>query len=420
MKRILTLCLVLVSIATFAGATIKVETETWFDANTLQYSEYSPTYNSSFFNPGGQFFLGRAYLTISGDLGTDYWGDPIKERVTFDFANASTNNPAGIIKYAYFDYDLLRISYDSVDATGQSNTTKLGAIVFDCGLQPVYFGNIAFWNYALPIKDATELYTKVQYPGDNPGNGMLSSTNYTGVKPTASADFGFGLSGKLLPIPNMTSYLIFYSLQMLDGDGYTRYFNNNGFPENNPVGQTNDNNFAYQASAWLCPLDGTMIGGTYRVYSYDDNAIGGKINNTETSFDVTLSAKNVMGIPVDFLVQYINETSTNNWAAPNNGSVSAAAYDYIGDVFSVSLGYGFFDWAVEPMIRYDYFNPNASQSVADVSSSILYVGGSIKLDANNLTMKPMVGFYLTQNGQPSSDWLVWLEFAYKLNFTIWQ
>jgi hypothetical protein len=77
------------------------------------------------------------------------------------------------------------------------------------------------------------------------------------------------------------------------------------------------------------------------------------------------------------------------------------------------------------MIRYDYLNPwtgatNSSGSFQDVSSSILYFGGSIKLDQNNLTFKPLVGKYLTENGQPSGDWLIWVEFAYKLNFTIWQ
>ncbi len=410
MKRILTLCLVLVSIASFAGATIKVETETWLDANTVQVS----TSSSPELNPGGSFFLGRAYLTLIGDLGTDFYGDPIKERVTFDFANATSSGAAGIIKYAYFDYTLLKNFWDPNG--GQK------FLVFSAGLIPVYFGNIQFWQYVLPIKDATELYKGVSYTyGYIPSTSK--PTNYTGIAPTASADFGLMLSGKFLPIEGLTSSLISYYLQFLNGEGYKTFVNNNGAPYINA--STNGSDFAYQASAFVSPIDGTMIGGTYRIDSYDDATIGTGVHNTETSYALLLSARNVMNIPVDFTAQYISETSTNDWlpysVAKNN--TTPYGYDFTGVVYSISLGYGFLDWAIEPMIRYDYYNPDTTvsngQNGTDVSGSILYIGASFKPDPN-LTIKPMYGMYMTENGKPSQNYLVWLEFAYKLNFTIWQ
>jgi hypothetical protein len=439
MKRILTLCLVLVSLAlltSFARATITVENETWLDVNSLQVGtgNYSALYNDQALMPGGHFFLGREYLTFKGDLGTDFYGDPIYERVTFDFANATSTGANGIVKYAYFDYPLLKMETPIVDGD-QTNTVKLNALVFSAGLQPVYFGNISFWQYVLPIKDATELYAKPSYVGVNGATGAISLTNYSGIDPTPSADLGLGLSGKLITLPGITSSLISYYFQFLDGDGYKVIQNNSGLPANSPFGSTNGGNFAYQATVFISPLDGILIGGTYRNLQYDDgNSITTIIpNSTETSYDLMVSARNVMGIPIDFLFQYIDEACTNNWAAYTEntnatggskaGLASSEGYDFNGVVYTVSIGYGLMNWTIEPMIRYDYYNPDTGiyngQNGANVSNSILYLGGSLKLDPN-LVVKPMVGFYLTENGQPSSDWLVWFEFAYKLNFTIFQ
>ncbi len=417
MKRILTLSLLFVSLSSLAMATIKVETETWFDGNTVVTTNSNPL-----LNPGGQFFIGRAYFTLIGDLGTDFYGDPIKERVTFDLANATATGAAGIVKYAYFDFNLFKTAYTSITG-GQTNTAKLNSIVFSAGLVPVYFGNISFWSYPLPIKDASELYSPVNYNyGVNTTNSkqtnMVLQTNYSGIKPTGSADFGFTLSGKLLPIEGLTSSLISYYLQILNGDGYKNLDNNNGAPYVN--GATNWNNFAYQGSIFLSPLEGTLIGGTYRYVGLDDTSSF----NTENSFALIADAKNVMGIPVDFSFEYVNESVTNKAYSFQPSSVtgySGFKNDFNGVVYSVTLGYGFMDWAIEPVIRYDFFNPNTiTTNNKDVSGSILYAGASIKLDANNLTMKPLVGFYLTENGAPSKNYLVWLEFAYKLNFTVWQ
>ena len=437
MKRILTLCLILGSIASFAGATVNLSTETWFDYNTLVTGPNGSTASQNIntnaqLNPGGQFFIGRAYLTLSGDLGTDFYGDPIYERITFDFANAALSNAAGLIKYAYFDYDLFKTTYTSMsDDMSQTNSTSLKSIVFSAGIVPVYFGNISFWQYPLPIKDAVELYKNDSeyYYGEQGPIASSAQTNYKpGLKVCDSADLGLMLSGRIIPIEGVTSSLVSYYIQLLNGEGYKNYLNNNGAPYNSYYAATNinagnggyGNTLTYQFSLFLSPLDGTLIGGSYRVnpYDYADNG------NNETYLDLMVSAKNVMGIPIDFVFQYINENVTNNWSSGVT-TTDPCGNNFNGVVYSVSLGYGFADWAVEPMIRYDYLNPwtgatNSSGSFQDVSSSILYFGGSIKLDQNNLTFKPLVGKYLTENGQPSGDWLVWVEFAYKLNFTIWQ
>jgi hypothetical protein len=305
---------------------------------------------------------------------------------------------------------------------------KLQSVVFSAGLMPVYFGNLSFWSYPLPIKDASELYSPVNYNyglaglGKN-GAGIFgygSSTNYAyGIKPTASADFGIMLSGKFLPIEGLTSSFISYYIQMLNGGGYKNGIdNNNGAPFIN--GATNENNYAYQGSLFLSPLDGTLIGGTYRYVQYDAT----ENFNTESSYAIILNAKNVLNIPIDLSIEYVDEYVTNT--AYSFQPASATSYngftnDFNGVVYSITLGYGFADWTIEPLIRYDYFSPNTiTTNGGDVSSSILYVGASIKLDANNLTMKPLFGYFLTENGAPGVNWIVWLEFAYKLNFTIWQ
>jgi hypothetical protein len=357
-----------------AFAELKAESLTWLDVEeTIDTNTGLPV------DAGGQFYIGREYITLSGDIGKDWFGNSIKGRVTLDPTKSATP-----IKYAYFDWTILKTSYSFVHDE-ETNTVNQNSIVLSGGLMKSYFGNLAFWEYPIPVKDATENYS---------------------VKPGASADFGLMLSGKLFPIDGLTSSLFSYYIQMLNGEkGYETIYSGSFLG-------TNADAFVGQASAFISPLDGFLIGGSYRAQDY--NSVTG---NNETSYAIVATAKDVMGIPVDFVAQYIMMNSTNMFGKPGvNG-----ANNFNGVVYTVSLGYGLFEGAFTPYIRYDAYDQNTASDKTNDSGSLFYIGANIKLDSKNMSIKPLYTMYLTEKDQPTGGkFNIKLEFEYKLNFSIWQ
>ncbi len=380
MKKILGAITLVMILSTAAFAELKVESLTWLDIEETIDTNPSPKVDG-----GGQFYIGREYLTLSGDIGKDWFGDSIKGRVTFDATKAATP-----IKYAYFDWTILKTSYSFVHGE-DTNTVSLASLVLSGGLLKSYFGNLAFWEYPIPVKDATENYS--------------STSQY--LKPAVSADFGLMLSGKLLPVEGLTSSLFSYYIQVLNGEkGYESVYSGSFLG-------TNADSFVGQYSAFISPLDGILIGGTYRYQDY--NLVTG---NNETSYALVATAKDVMGIPVDFVAQYIMMNSTNFYGKAVNGTTNNY---FNGVVYTVSLGYGLFDGAFTPYVRYDFYDQNTASNKTNDSGSLLYIGANIKLDKNNMAIKPMYTMYLTEKDQPTGGkFNIKLEFEYKLNFSIWQ
>lgn len=366
--------LVIAALLMFAAS--QAWSEVKFEA--LAWADYSHTWLQTNFTStnvvvenGGQFYIGRAYLTLQGDIGKDPFGGSLKGRVTLDMSL-----PATPLKYAYLDYKLF--GWDP--------------LVLTLGLLKTQFGNLGFWEYPLPLKDATEMYSA--------------------VAPTSSADFGVGLSGSGVPIDGMTKGLLTYYLQLVNGAGYKTFYT---------AATTSDlSQFALLASVYLSPIDGTKIGFSYRT----EPTIGSQsapilTNSSKNSWAIMASAADLKigdaDIPVDFVFQYIyNENVINTNAF---GNPATLATNLNGSVMTVSLGYGLFDKLLLPYVRLDMVNENSAQTNVATKAynySVLMFGLDYK-PTKNVTFKP---FY-SQNLTTGSIQLM-LEGEFKVNFSIWQ
>lgn len=343
--------------------------------DTLIWADYSKTWNATNFTTtnvvteaGGQFYISRVYVNLRGDIGKDPFGGSLKGRLTLDFAK-----PSFPVKYAYFDYKLF----------------GLDPLVLSLGLLKVTFGNIGFWEYPIPVKDATE--------------------QYSAVKPTASADFGVELSGKALPIKGLTKNLLSYNLQLVNGNGY-----DTASAIFNASTTTDVSQFAGIGSIFLSPIDGTRIGFSYRTEQALSGVMGMSTNLTKSGMAIVAAASDLniadMDIPVDFLFQYVQ--FDQSWQT--NG---AASTNYSGNVISASLGYGLFDKMLTPFVRYDMVTERAGQTNTATKAynyNVLMLGLNYK-PTKNLAFKPFYSLNLT-----SGSFQVMLESEIKLGFSIWQ
>jgi len=369
MKRVIGLSWILLSLAAMAFAEIKVETLAWFD-----YSVSADTNSGNgCVDKGGAFYVPRLYLTVQGDVGNDWFSNPIKARFTVDFAksqfDSTTSSTKSIpIKYAYFDYYLF-------SALGMKNE-----IVLSAGLLKSYFGYIADWSYPIPVKDATE--------------------QYSAVKPSASADFGVMLSGKFMSTEDNKDGIFKYYFQVLNSEGYEKLFTENS---------VQSDNLGLQFSGFVMPLIGLSIGGTYRSVNYNTS------KQKQDAYAAVVAVKNLrlgegetaFTIPVDILFQYVGINSVN---LTNDVTTK-------GSVISTTAGYGFFDNSVTPYVRYDIVNEDDSKTNTDAKLyqySYLYFGINIK-PAKGLTIRPVYGQNMNNN-----DIMAKIEMEYAVNFSIWQ
>lgn len=376
MKKILGIVALLFGAVAVASAEVKVDMLTWFDYTVDAVSNGTQT--------GGQFNISRAYLTLQGDLGKDALGGKIKGRVTLDFAKLQFNqsvvtsvgtNGSGTnktstlasipVKYAYVDYDVL----------------GLKALVFTAGVMKTTFGNIAYWEYPMPVKDITEAYKN--------------------VKCSPSADFGIGLSGSLLPIEGLTKNLFQYNLQLVNGDSYEKFFS---------ISSSDPNIFGGQGSIYILPFDGTRIGFSYRYNETKNNATNWKYEN---AWALMASANNLtigdIKLPLDFLFQMTGLNTLNTYPSTNK-SVN-------GGVISASLGYSFLDGLITPYVRFDSVNEDASQT--NTSSKLyqynwIYAGINSRL-SKGYDIKAFYGYKLEDHEMQAL-----LQFEGKLSFEIWQ
>lgn len=365
------LAALLVIAAGQAWSEIKAETLFWADySHSWIQTNYSAT--NVVVENGGQFYIGRAYITLQGDIGKDPFGGSLKGRVTLDMVQSTP----GYLKYAYLDYKLF--GWDP--------------LVITAGLLKTQFGNLGFWEYPLPVKDATE--------------------TYSAVTPTASADFGVAISGSALPIEGLTKNLVSYYLQFVNGAGYKTAYSSSS--------TTDLSQFAVLASIYLSPINGTKIGFSYRTEpTVGSSAASILTNSVKNSWAVMASASELkigdLELPVDFVFQYIyneNVINTNVYG----GSTTLAA-NVNGNVLSVSLGFGLFDRLIFPYARFDMVNENTAQTNTATKAynyNILMFGLDYK-PTKNMTLKP---FY-SQNLTTGSIQLM-LECEAKLNFAIWQ
>lgn len=379
MKRsLLALVLVLVAVVS-AMAEVKVESLTWFD-----YSQTMDSNTTVAVDKGGAFYVPRAYVTIQGDIGKDWFGNGIKTRVTFDFAKSQFESSATAksfpIKYAYIDYTVKLNSLITNEA-GEEVAKENASLVFSAGQLKSYFGYIADWSYPIPVKDAVEAYSS--------------------IKPTASADFGVMFSGRVMPSDTMKNGLFNWYLQVLNGEGYEKLFSDTSAVSNGAV-----DNYAAQFTGFINVLPGVSLGGSYRYEAFNTSF------KTVDAADIMLVAKDIMlgetVIPVDFLFQYIT-MSTGNATTP-----AASRVYTTGTVLSAMLGFGLLNSTVTPYVRYDMMDPNVSTAVTNDSRSYLYVGAKIN-PTKNLAVKPLFAYTME-----TSDINLKLELEYKIGFSLWQ
>ncbi len=369
MKRIIASCWFLMGIFLISFADIKMETLGWFD-----YSVTTDTNaDNGCIDKGGAFYISRLYVTMMGDVGKDWFSNPIKARFTLDFAKAQFDSTTSSTKsiptnFAYFDYYLF-------SALGIKNEMVLSA-----GLIKSYFGNAVDWTYPLPIRDATE-----QYPA---------------VRPSASADFGAMLYGNLLTTEDNKEGIFKYYLEILNAEGFDKIFNESS---------VESDNLCIQFAGYLMPIMGVSIGGTYRNVNYNTS------KQRQEAYAAIVAAKNikfydenfVITIPVDFLFQYVALTSVN---LTNDVSTT-------GSVISATLGYGLFENTVTPYIRYDIVDENISQTN---TSSKLY---KYSWAYGGINIKPTKGLTirtLYAQNLDSKEIMARLEMEYALSFTIKQ
>ncbi|NPV00136.1 MAG: hypothetical protein HPY53_02025 [Brevinematales bacterium] len=308
MKKLLVAVLMFAAIGVTEAASLKIESLTWLDINKviLTNSEANIT-------TGGSFNISRQYLTFQGSI-----SDAVKARLTIDLANwSATSAPFWyMLKYAYVD---AKISPE---------------LVITAGLQKTYFGNLPYWEYPLPVKDATE--------------------QHSSVAPTASADLGVSISGSVGGMLN-------YHLQMLNGEGY-KYFN-----------VKDDPTYAVIADVNIMPMDKMLMAGVS--FRYNDKESG---TSSASALAVYADLK-VSGLNV--LLQYIALDK-----------VAYATTNFVlGDIISAMVAYDIMP-ELSAMVRFDMVNPNTSASVTNDSYNTLFVGFGIK-PVKGLTIKPMLGYY---------------------------
>jgi hypothetical protein len=341
-----------------AMAEMRVDTQVWLDGN------YG--INNYMITKGGAFYIGRAYLGVSGDMGKDWFGNPISGKLTLDFFNAESGVP---IKYASFDWTLLKITND--------RGAEFTDTVLSAGLIKSAFGNPDY-DYVMPVKPVEE------------------STSVTICK---TADFGAMLSGKFLPDPDKKDGLVRYYIQMLNGEGYNRIFS---------VTDTSTTyDFAGQGTVFLSPVTGLSVGGSYRFVGYDE------LNKKrETSYAFTAIARDIKPgsgeqadvIPVDAQLECIAMNSIT--ATAKTGSTTA-------NIFSIMVGYGFFDKTIYPYFRFEYVDPNIKKlSTVDIDRDY-YLGLNVRPD-KFLSIKPMIDYKSLSRATE-----VRLEFDYKTSFLVW-
>ncbi|MEJ5284613.1 MAG: hypothetical protein ACP5Q5_04205 [Brevinematia bacterium] len=368
MKRILLVCLVIFASFGAIYSEVKLDSLIWFDTEA-----YVDTNQNFFVDKGGAFYIGRAYVNLRGDIGKDWFGNKISGRLTVDFTKPSTP-----IKYGYFDWKFADF------------------LVLSGGLVKSEFGYMPYWEYPIPVKEVADLLKRI---------------------PTESADFGMGISGKFLPIEGLTKNLFYYNIQILNGEGYKALYSGSTSPANDT--------FASQYTLVVSPLNGTKIGGTYRMNPRDHSK---SIQNLywvkSDAYTFYAAAKDIklsddFKIPVDFLFQYISETTT--YDGRTNISLPSTNYSETGYAICVMLGYTLFD-IVTPYVRFDYIEPNIAENKTNDMDQILYLGANIKVDPKgNMVIKPLYQYYLMKgNSEKNNEWLVKLEFEYKIGFSIWQ
>ncbi len=426
MKRMFLVLLICLVCGVSAFSSVTLELQGWADYNQTITTNY-PNYPVE---DGGAFQISRFYVTVQGDIGKDWFGNGLKARFTFDLAKdqfnkvsaatttttkttVSTNSDGTIktnaastststtaltpvpvatpIKFAYIDYAFLT-------ALGLKNE-----VVFSGGLIKSYFGNIADWQYPIPVKDATEMY----------GN----------VKPSASADYGFMFSGKFLSTDDNPNGLVKYYLEVLNGEGYDTLVVD--------ASDNQANNLALQGAAYIMPIQGVSVGATYRmnpVVKMLSSSVTNTTTNTQASYDILLAAKNIaigdLKIPVDFLFQYIGENQSVSLRNADN-SVASTNNVWNGSVVSVMLGYGLLDNTVTPYIRYDIVNENDQAQATNVSSATAVKYSNLFLGLNisptpNLQIKPFYEVTMAPGAKNDGYINFYVQLDYKINFTIWQ
>ncbi|MGC8764862.1 MAG: hypothetical protein ACP5QT_03155 [Brevinematia bacterium] len=368
MKRISIFCMMMLAILGMASAEVKLDSLIWLDTEA-----YVDTNQNFFVDKGGAFYIGRAYVNLRGDIGKDWFGNKISGRLTVDFTK-----PLTPIKYAYFDWKFADF------------------IVFSGGLVKSDFGYVQSWEYPIPVKHIADLLKTI---------------------PTESADFGIGISGKLLPMEGLTKNLLYYNIQLLNGEGYKAFYSGSTSPANDT--------FASQYTLAISPLNGTKIGGTYRINPRDYvTSIQNLYWVKSDAYSVYASAKDVeisenLKIPVDFVAEYV--AINTSYDGTTNIIQPSTNYTVSGYAFTVMLGYTLFD-IFTPYVRYDMVDQNIAENKTNDMDQILYIGANVKVDPKgNMVIKPVYQYYLMKgNKSDLNDWLIKLEFEYKMGFSIWQ
>ncbi len=377
MKRILlTLLVVFASLGTLYSE-VKLDSLMWLDAEA-----YSDTNQTFLVDKGGAFYIGRVYVNLRGDIGKDWFGNKISGRLTVDFTKSTP------IKYAYFDWKFADF------------------LVFSGGLLKNEFGYGINWEYPIPVKDLADLLTIKLHTGGK-------------VSVAPSADFGLGISGKFLPIEGLTKNLFYYNVQVVNGEGYDKLYKGDTTPPNDT--------FASQYTLLISPINGTKIGGSYRINPRDHvNSVQNYYGVKSDALTFYASAKDIkvsedLKIPVDFVFQYISLNATFDGNKTNNYTQGLTNYTINGYAYSVMLGYTLLN-AITPYVRFDTIDPDISESKTNDMDQILYVGANIKADPKgNLAIKPVYQYYLMKHNKSDvNDWIIKLEFEYKIGFSIWQ
>jgi hypothetical protein len=360
MKRMFTVIGLVAALAVFGWSEIKLDTLMWLDYEVQMDSNSMAAATNV--KSGGAFYIGRVYVNLRGDIGKDPFGNKIKGRLTVDFTKSTP------IKYAFFDYSML-----SVLGVGDP-------LVLSAGLLKTYFGNISDWEYPIPVKVSTETYSQ--------------------IKPTASADAGVSLWGKLLPIEGLTKNLLFYNIQVLNGEGYEKIWK--------ATDTTNADRLAAILHGAIMPIDGISLGASYRSQAANDKGIG------EDALALFAQARDLkigdLEIPVDFWFEYMTQTLTNGKTEKGTNST----------LLSFTLGYGLFDKLLTPYVRYDIMTPNNSTDFSVSNTQVLYAGLNIALDKKNLFIKPMFDYYFMEAGKSTGKMDIKLEMEYKFGFSVWQ
>lgn len=366
MKKVILGAVLAAMVAVPAFAEVKVEMMTWGDVDKTMTTNAADTISPNY--TGGQARIDRAYFTIKGDIGKDGIGSKIKGRVTIDFSkiqfdSTSASTKSIPMKYAYVDYDFMGLGY----------------AVLSGGLLKTQFGNIANWEYTMPVKDATEAY----------------------IKFTPSADFGFALSGKALPIEGLTKSLLNYSFQLVNGEGYEKLFKSSSYKSDLWCGIIN---------LAVSPYKGVSIGGSYRMNNASLTNIGDYIAH-ENALAVYAIANDLeigdIKLPMEFLFQYLSQDKVTT------NTINST-------VMTVSLAYGLLDKVITPFVRYDMIDTDTSaggtNKIGSDKDYSYFYGGLTIAPTKNFKIKGLYGKKIGGN----EDSLLKLELESKLDFSIWQ